>query len=112
MFLCKVDTCCQERFGEYPKLKELMELKDGLVAQTATPPMYLAADLRQLPLAATLATRFDAILIEPPVASSGFGLPGEAAWDWDAVANLDIPGLADARCFIWLWLRLFPSPLQ
>ena len=28
-----------DRFEEYPKLKELIRLKDDLIAKTATPPM-------------------------------------------------------------------------
>ncbi len=39
------DPGLQERFDEYPKLKELIKLKDQLVASTATTPMYLQADM-------------------------------------------------------------------
>lgn len=56
-----------ERFDEYPKLKELINLKDALVLATATKPMYLQADLRSFRLR-DLNARFDVILIEPPLA--------------------------------------------
>ena len=33
------DTGIADRFEEYPKLKELIRLKDEVIAQRATPPM-------------------------------------------------------------------------
>lgn len=30
-----------DRFEEYPKLRELIRLKDELIASTNTPPMYV-----------------------------------------------------------------------
>ena len=33
------DTGIADRFDEYPKLKELIKLKDEIIAQRATPPM-------------------------------------------------------------------------
>ena len=35
-----------DRFGEYPKMRELVVRKDQLVAQRATPPFYLKARWR------------------------------------------------------------------
>ena len=35
-----------ERFGEYPKLKDLIQLKDELIRKTNTPPTYLKRDLK------------------------------------------------------------------
>jgi mRNA (2'-O-methyladenosine-N6-)-methyltransferase len=49
----------------YPKLKELITLKDELIKKQATPPMYLKADLREFDLR-QLGTKFDVILIDPP----------------------------------------------
>ena len=39
------DTGLTGRFEEYPKLQELIRLKDELIARTAHPPMYLKCDL-------------------------------------------------------------------
>ena len=39
------DTGLTGRFEEYPKLQELIRLKDELIAKTAHPPMYLKCDL-------------------------------------------------------------------
>ncbi|KAK9727666.1 N6-adenosine-methyltransferase subunit mettl14 [Basidiobolus ranarum] len=50
----------------YPKLKELAKLKNQLVAERGTPPMYLQADLRTYDLR-LLDTKFDVILIDPPL---------------------------------------------
>lgn len=40
------DVGLADRFEEYPKLRELIKLKDDLIAQTAVPPMYLKCDLK------------------------------------------------------------------
>lgn len=40
------DVGLADRFEEYPKLRELIKLKDELIALTATPPMYLKCDLK------------------------------------------------------------------
>ena len=39
------DTGLQDRFEEYPKLKELIRLKDDIIQKTNIPPMYLSTDL-------------------------------------------------------------------
>lgn len=68
------DPGLQERFEEYPKLKELIKLKDELIAKTNVPirPMYIKSDLlakngADFPLAELVGTEFDVILVEPPL---------------------------------------------
>lgn len=39
-----------ERFGEYPKLKDLIHLKDELIRKTNTPPTYLKCDIKNFNL--------------------------------------------------------------
>ncbi|UYV61870.1 METTL14 [Cordylochernes scorpioides] len=60
------DVGLADRFEEYPKLKELIRLKDERIAQMATPPMYLKADLMTFDLR-QLRCEFDVILVEPPL---------------------------------------------
>ncbi|KAJ8944449.1 hypothetical protein NQ318_002146 [Aromia moschata] len=60
------DVGLADRFEEYPKLRELIKLKDELIQQTATPPMYLKCDLATYDLK-TINCKFDVILIEPPL---------------------------------------------
>lgn len=60
------DVGLADRFEEYPKLRELIRLKDDLIKDTATPPMYLQTDLKTFDLK-SLDTKFDVILIEPPL---------------------------------------------
>lgn len=60
------DVGLADRFEEYPKLRELIRLKDELIKETATPPMYLQTDLKTFDLK-TLGVKFDVILIEPPL---------------------------------------------
>jgi mRNA m6A methyltransferase non-catalytic subunit len=47
------DTGLTGRFEEYPKLQELIRLKDELIARTAHPPMYLKCDLETYDLVST-----------------------------------------------------------
>merc|ERR1739838_1057035 len=55
------DVGVTERFEEYPKLKELIRLKDEVIRKTNTPPAYLKCDLRSFDLS-SLGTKFDCIL--------------------------------------------------
>lgn len=74
-FACACVVC---RYEEYPRLKELTERKDALVANTATPPYCLKADLRTLKLSTeTFGTKFDVILVDPPWEEYVRRAPGE-----------------------------------
>ena len=59
------DSDVEERFEEYPKLKELIGAKDAKVTERATPPTYKKVDLKTFDLT-TLGTKFDVVLIDPP----------------------------------------------
>ena len=71
----KRDIDIAERFSEYPKLKELVERKNELVAKRATPAMYLKTDLKTFDLS-SLDMKFDVILIDPPWAEYKRRCPG------------------------------------
>jgi N6-adenosine-specific RNA methylase IME4 len=94
-----------DRFEEYPKLKELIRLKDELIARTATPPMYLKCDLRQQGSLAQLDSRFDVILIDPPLEEyqRTQGVTKTKFWSWDDIMHLEIEEVAAPRSFIFLW---------
>ncbi|XP_055713574.1 N6-adenosine-methyltransferase non-catalytic subunit [Phlebotomus papatasi] len=102
------DVGLADRFEEYPKLRELIRLKDELIAETATPPMYLQADMKVLDLK-SLGTKFDVILIEPPLeeyAKGGAGVAGGTSrsfWSWEEIIDLEIGELAAHRSFVFLW---------
>ncbi|XP_062547469.1 N6-adenosine-methyltransferase non-catalytic subunit [Armigeres subalbatus] len=102
------DVGLADRFEEYPKLRELIRLKDELISETATPPMYLRADLKSFDLKA-LGTKFDVILIEPPLEEYARGGAAVAAgaprnfWSWDEILALDIGEVAAHRSFVFLW---------
>lgn len=104
------DVGLADRFEEYPKLRELIKLKDELIAETATPPMYLQADLKTIDLK-TLGSKFDVILIEPPLeeyARGGAGVSvagstSNAFWSWDEIMALEIGEVAAHRSFVFLW---------
>ena len=98
------DTGLTNRFEEYPKLQELIRLKDDLISTTAHPPMYLKCDLENYDLK-QLDNKFDVILIEPPLEeySRTYGVTNTKFWDWDKIMALDIVEISAQRSFVFLW---------
>ncbi|XP_067624597.1 N6-adenosine-methyltransferase non-catalytic subunit [Eurosta solidaginis] len=104
------DVGLADRFEEYPKLRELIRLKDKLIQDTASAPMYLKSDLKSLDLK-ILGTKFDVILIEPPLEEYARGAPSVATvggaprvfWNWEEISNLDVGEVAAHRSFVFLW---------
>ncbi|KAH8241078.1 hypothetical protein KR026_011659 [Drosophila bipectinata] len=104
------DVGLADRFEEYPKLRELIKLKDKLIQDTASAPMYLKTDLKTLDVK-TLGTKFDVILIEPPLEEYARAAPSVATvggaprvfWNWDDILNLDVGEIAAHRSFVFLW---------
>lgn len=94
-----------DRFEEYPKLKELIRLKDELIARTATPPMYLKCDLGQAGQLRQLDCKFDVILIDPPLEEyqRTQGVTKTKFWSWDSLMHFEIEEIAAPRSFIFLW---------
>lgn len=80
-------------------MQELIQRKDRLIAERATPPMYLQMDLLETELSADVfGTRFDVILIDPPWEEYARRAPGVgdslATWTWKQIENLKI----EVRC--------------
>ncbi|CAH1400440.1 unnamed protein product [Nezara viridula] len=98
------DVGLADRFEEYPKLRELIKLKDDLIAQTATPPMFLKCDLETFNIK-DLNNKFDVILVEPPLEEyqRTMGVTNIKLWSWDQVMQLDIGEVAASRSFVFLW---------
>lgn len=101
------DVHLTDRYAEYPKLKELVERKDGLIAARATPPTFLKADLHDLQLSVdTFGTKFDVVLIDPPWEEYVRRAPGVSqgeSWSWQEIKNLEIDKITDNPSFIFLW---------
>ncbi|XP_035272732.1 N6-adenosine-methyltransferase non-catalytic subunit [Anguilla rostrata] len=99
------DVGLADRFEEYPKLRELIRLKDELIAATNTPPMYLQADPESFDLR-ELKCKFDVILLEPPLEEyyreSGI-IANEKFWTWDDIMKLEIEEISALRSFVFLW---------
>ncbi|XP_048851715.1 N6-adenosine-methyltransferase non-catalytic subunit [Brienomyrus brachyistius] len=99
------DVGLADRFEEYPKLRELIRLKDELISTTNTPPMYLQADLEHFDLR-ELKCKFDVILLEPPLEEyyreSGI-IANEKFWTWDDIMKLEIEEISALRSFVFLW---------
>ncbi|CAL8103643.1 unnamed protein product [Calicophoron daubneyi] len=98
------DTGLRNRFEEYPKLRELIRLKDELIQSRATPPMYLQADLKTFDLT-KLQSKFDVVLIEPPLEEYNrmHGAMFDQHWTWDEVERLEIEQIVAPRSFVWIW---------
>ncbi|KAK3085784.1 hypothetical protein FSP39_008670 [Pinctada imbricata] len=98
------DTGLANRFEEYPKLRELIKLKDDLISDTNTPPMYLQCDLERFDLS-ELHCKFDVIHIEPPLAEyqRSTGAVFDKYWDWNEIEGLNIQAIAAQRSFLWIW---------
>ena len=104
------DSDVEERFEEYPKLKELIEAKDAKIAERATPPTYKKVDLKNFDLT-TLGTKFDVILIDPPweeyrrrkIACGGEDAESLEVWKPEEIMNLRIDAIADTPSFCFLW---------
>merc|ERR1712141_667020 len=77
------DVGLADRFEEYPKLRELIRLKNELIDETAHAPMYLKCDLETFDLK-SLDQKFDVILIEPPLEeyARSYGVTNVKFWDW------------------------------
>lgn len=92
------------RFEEYPKQRELIRLKDELIASSNSPPMYLQCNLETFDLR-DLHMKFDVILVEPPLEEyqRTQGAAFDKYWDWDEIETLDIPSVAAQRSFLWIW---------
>ena len=91
------DPGLTERFEEYPKLRELIKLKDDLIAKTNVPaqPMYLKSSLfnedkSEFPLNEHLGVEFDVILVEPPLHEyqSANGVHFDKYYSWDEASCL------------------------
>ena len=76
----------QDRFEEYPKLRELIRLKDEYISKTSCEPMYLRCDILANNFTlSSLECEFDVILIEPPLEeyrqSNGVHFDRYVTWD-------------------------------
>lgn len=94
---------------DYPKLRELIQKKDEIVAKSASPPMYLKCDLRETILSPELfGTKFDVILVDPPWEEYVHRAPGVGDhmeyWTFEEIQNLKIEAIADNPSFIFLWV--------
>jgi len=98
------DVGLQDRFEEYPKLKELIKLKDTLISETASPPMYLKCDLKTFNLK-ELDCKFDVVLIEPPLEEyqRSCGVTNMQFWSWNEIMSLNLEDVAAQRSFVFLW---------
>ncbi|KAF2315591.1 hypothetical protein GH714_040103 [Hevea brasiliensis] len=94
---------------DYPKLRELIQKKDEIVAKSASAPMYLKCDLHEFELSPEFfGTKFDVILVDPPWEEYVHRAPGVADhteyWTFEDILNLKIEAITDTPSFIFLWV--------
>ncbi|XP_059626232.1 N6-adenosine-methyltransferase non-catalytic subunit MTB-like [Cornus florida] len=94
---------------DYPKLRELIQKKDEIVAKSASPPMYYKCDLKEHVLSPEFfGTKFDVILVDPPWEEYVHRAPGVTDnmdyWTCEEIMNLKIEAIADTPSFIFLWV--------
>ncbi|KAI5347081.1 hypothetical protein L3X38_014960 [Prunus dulcis] len=94
---------------DYPKLRELIQKKDEIVAKAASHPMYYKCDLKEFELSPEFfGTKFDVILVDPPWEEYVHRAPGVADhteyWTFEEIMNLKIEAIADTPSFIFLWV--------
>jgi hypothetical protein len=80
---------------DYPKLRELIQRKDEIVANSASAPMYYKCDLKEHVLSPDFfGTKFDVILVDPPWEEYVHRAPGITDhieyWTAEEIMNLKI----------------------
>lgn len=80
---------------DYPKLRELIQKKDEIVAKSASTPLYYKCDLKEFELSPEFfGTKFDVILVDPPWEEYVHRAPGVADhmeyWTFEEIMNLKI----------------------
>jgi N6-adenosine-specific RNA methylase IME4 len=75
----------------YPKQQRLLGLKKASVTEYALPPLYLPFS----ELASLQPSKFDVIVIDPPMSSS---------FSWDTLQELPLASLAADPSFVFLWV--------
>lgn len=81
----------ERRFEEYPKQQRLLALKKASVTEYALPPTYLPFS----ELASLQPSKFDVIVLDPPLSSS---------FSWDTLQDLPLATLAADPSFVFLWV--------
>ncbi|SBS91166.1 mRNA methyltransferase, putative, partial [Plasmodium malariae] len=119
------DSDENKRFTKYPKLKQLLELKNIIIKKRSTPARYISCDLRTFELG-SLDIKFDVILIDPPwkeyydrkihnldilnnMHIDNYDLNNDINdekdkyWSLDDIGNLEIEKIAEIPSFLFLW---------
>jgi len=105
------DNEIHERYDSYPKLQELVTLKNEHIVSNATPPMYLQTpDLKKFDLP-SLGGKFDVILVDPPWEEYRRRCPGAVianqnrkVWTSEEIMSLRLDQIAAQQSFVFLWV--------
>ncbi len=86
-----IDVFIPLTLTRYPKQQRLLALKKVSVTEYALPPLYLPFS----ELGSLQPSKFDVIIIDPPMSSS---------FSWDTLQELPLASLAADPSFIFLWV--------
>ena len=91
---------------DYPKLNELIKLKDDLIRKRGTHPMYIKGDLKNYDIRSL--GKFDVIMVDPPWEEYyrrrlKYEIV-EPQWTLDEISALPIDEVAEACSFLFLWV--------
>ncbi|ORM39712.1 N6-adenosine-methyltransferase subunit METTL14 [Babesia sp. Xinjiang] len=93
-----------KRFGEYPKLDRLSNLKREIITKRATPARHIHADLRTFNFE-SLRVLFDVVLINPPWRTPRMrALNQHFGWTiQDIIEHIPVDKIVDAMSFCFIW---------
>ena len=99
-----------ERFKDYPKLNQLIKLKNDLIKRRSHPPMYIKQDIRTFDL--TQLGIFDVILMDPPwpeYKTRAKNMPifkqdeKMEAWSLNQIASIKLNKISGTPSFLFIW---------
>jgi N6-adenosine-specific RNA methylase IME4 len=106
------DILPSERFKDYPKLDELIKLKDKILHDRNHPPMCLGRDLREVNWSEL--GQFDVIMVDPPWMEYKTRIEGLPVyntederlegWTKEDIATLQIDKVSKTPSFLFLWV--------
>ena len=98
-----------ERYENYPKLKDLIKLKEDVIKARATPPRVMKVNLKKFDLG-SIDQKFDVIYIDPPWEEYQKRIltpePKERLgnWSFSEIGNINVEAIAGSPSFVFLWV--------
>ncbi|KAK1934928.1 hypothetical protein X943_003369 [Babesia divergens] len=97
-----------KRFGEYPKLDRLLNLKREIITKRAIPARCIRADLRKFQFE-DLRVLFDVVLINPPWRTPRMQeIQPNLGWTFnELIEHIPVDKIVDAMSFCFIWCDFY-----